>query len=556
MNAKVGHRSPRMVKAMGCALLMLITLSLAVTQTGAKEYRISNYDIEMTVNSEGNFLITEYITYEFLEGSFSTAFREVPRTGFESLRFISLDGVTTPVEIERVSDGRRLEVAWRYPEMTDSATFALTYEAQGGLRSNDGRNIIDWNPIGSDWEVGIFDVDVIIQVPDSVTEVRVDPESDLVAFSDGQVHLHRRHVPANTHYHIVVSFPEVIPIVVEPSPPYLQWMLIGLAVGLAVMFVDVRLRGVEPVRPSPSGPPVTSLDFIEMATLSPGSYDGPRRGVSATIFSLGQRGTIRLAVEPKTSAFGSDRVRVEVLKEDDLSPGERIVVDGLKKRGTLQKFGQDTFIVSNAANAAKSSLRGKGLISVDRVRLQNRTLFTAFMPFLLSIGMFIYGGVTASPPGIALGVVLVLVALGRLINGVTIGTLSGEGLHTQEQVAKLIDEKMHSFEEVLKRDPQAGMKVFFGDLPYLILHRKFTQTKLQSLKKQFARLETPLSIDWIVAYGTGKVNAVGAISSMDSVNLMFVAILATSASSGATGVPGGGVGAGGSGAGGGGGGAG
>src|SRR5690606_8505554 len=111
------HSALRMGKGAWWTALVVLLALLAVMGRGsavAKEYGIGGYDIHLELTPEGSYIITERITFHFIEGEFTKANRRVPGRGFDSLRFISLEGVGVPVETQRVRDGRNLQVDWTY----------------------------------------------------------------------------------------------------------------------------------------------------------------------------------------------------------------------------------------------------------------------------------------------------------------------------------------------------------------------------------------------------------------------------------------------------------
>ena len=154
-----------------CILVLCCLSSLS----HAKEYEISNYDIEMQVNEEGDFLVEERITFYFIEGDFTYAYREIERNVFSNLEFAGIEGLDVPVEDYELSGRRNLRIKWYYDHQERrKATFLLRYIGRAGLQSVSGRNLIHWTPTGSDWDVPIRDLDVWIRLPwpVEVTELR------------------------------------------------------------------------------------------------------------------------------------------------------------------------------------------------------------------------------------------------------------------------------------------------------------------------------------------------------------------------------------------------
>src|SRR5690606_16714935 len=103
-----------------------------------------------------------------------------------------------------------------------------------------------------------------------------------------------------------------------------------------------------PVPPAHRGPSWLDLDSMERAYLYRGSTAGPKLGVRATLFSLAQRGKLRLVLRPKAGPLGGEDVAVEILDETGLVPTEQSIVSSLQQRGTLQRFAQGYKVVDTA----------------------------------------------------------------------------------------------------------------------------------------------------------------------------------------------------------------
>ncbi|MGM0415266.1 MAG: DUF2207 domain-containing protein, partial [Bacillota bacterium] len=153
-------------------LILILLLGLNLNSVEAqKSYRIDNYLIEMEVNHNGDFIITEEIEYNFLEGEFTTAYREVPGQGFSEIDFISIGSNEEPLVDYNVSEGSSLEIDWEYPVTSESATFNIEYAGRKGLLSRNDRNIIDWQAIGTNWDVPIENAEVRISLPEEPEDI-------------------------------------------------------------------------------------------------------------------------------------------------------------------------------------------------------------------------------------------------------------------------------------------------------------------------------------------------------------------------------------------------
>lgn len=549
-------------------LLALYALSIGLSagvfapSAHAKAYEIAQYDIDLSVTTDGHYLITERITYDFLEGTFTNAERDVPGKGFGGLRFISVEGVEYPVESVNASDGRNLRVRWTYPEATGRATFVIRYEALDALQSKDGRNVIDWNPIGSGWTVPIKNINVTIDLPSDPGEIDAEPAEDLRSpATASSIRFHREQLPPRTFYHVVVSFPEIISMVRRPSPPVAPWVLLGIFAGASLAVIEIRSRLRRNARPAPSGRDPLSLSLIEMATILYSTNVERRRGIVATIFSLAQRGKIKLVVKPKSSAFGADEVLAEVLTDEGLTDVESTLVSALRRRKSLRKFASESLVFSKLLRHAIADMQAQGLISETMRRAQWRAVATGIALLLLGIvALILYAAAARVPALLGFAFLLIFHALGRLIGASVIDVCTAEGVYLKNEVRRIVAAKMKRVDDLMRYEAKEAWNELFASLPYLTLSEKFTAGKIDRLKKGFRRLDHIDPPHWI-DYDTANIGkTIDALTVADSVNYSFVVIVAASASTGATGVSGasgvGGVGAAGSGAGGGGGGAG
>lgn len=539
------------------ALAFVAALLLIVSGAAAKKYEIGAYDVRLQLTDSGDYVITERITYDFLEGSFTTGNRDVPVTGFHSLRFLSLEPVDVPIESVSYRDGRRLVVDWTYPETADTATFILTYEAAGGLRSEKGFNVIDWNPVGSGWTVPVRNVSVTVQLPPFVDPARVEalPAGDLAGppRSDG-LRFQRPSVPPRTFYHVIVRFPEVW--VVEPPPSNAPWVLLGLGVGLLLAVGELLLYYRDRPRGATSGPDPESLSLLQLGGVLFRTELERRRSIAATVFHLAQRGRIRLVVAPKTNVFGTDEVKVEVGETVDLGPAEARLVDGLGRAGTLRRFARDSGTIRDVLKLVDEQLEEKGLRPGGLQRQSALVVAGAFSYAILAIAAIAFSQIQGAPVALALGIVFLLQFIGKIVRVATMVPLTPEGLFVKGEAKKLLDEKLRRVDDHMRYETERAWDALFDELPWLAMHSSVTGTKLSRWQRQFRRLEHVRAPEWF-DWEPGKAGTVlDGLTAAQQVNYVFLAIMSTPGSTGGGASGTAGVGAAGSGAGGGGGGAG
>lgn len=541
--------------------VLFVLLLTSVPAAGAKQYEIGAYDVALRLTEEGHFVITERITYDFIEGTFTGANREVPGRGFRRLRFVSVEGVDVPVESVTYKDGSRLAVDWTFPETAGSATFVLTYEGEGGLQSDDGFNVIDWNPVGSGWTVPVRNVSVTVELPYEVDAAAVEasPREDVVGGpSSRTVSFFKESVPPGTFYHVVLRFPEIWPW--EPPAPVAPWVLAGLAVGLLLAVGDVLLYYNNRPRPASSGLAPETLSGLELGGILFRTNAEGRRGIAAEVFRLARDGHVRLVVVPKRHAFGTDEVRVEVGEASGLDAAEARLVEQLRRRGTLRRFARDLAGIRAVLKLTEAQLERKGLYSPHRRRQSAWTTVAALVYAVAAGGAFAYYDYSGAPAVLALAVVFLIQFVGKLVRLASISPLTPEGLFVKREAEKLLSEKLRRVDDLMRYETERAWDVLFEELHWLALHRSVTGSKLAKWQRQFRRLEHVGTPAWFALdperAGDRAGRALDDLTAVQLVNYAFIAVMATSGSTGSsggsgvpgTGAPGAGIGGGGGGA--------
>lgn len=534
-------------------LVILLTGIVFNLNVLAKEYEISDYDIELTLTREGDYLITEKITYNFLEGSFTSAYREISGKGFSGLEFISLEAAGTELLDYDLDRGGDLEVSWTFPPASGEKTFILNYRASGGLITRDNENIIDWNPVGSGWSVPIEDIDIRLYLPWNVDGIKVQPEEDLVYRGNREVHLHYDRLPPSTYYHIVVSFPQQLETGRGEGLNFIPF-LIAMVLGVILVILDLtagRPR-VEPVKPAEG---ISDISFGETALIYSSGLQN-RKGVSASVFNLAKRGKIKLCSQVRKGVFGSKKVEVEpeIISEEGLTAEERLIIEGLKENKTLKKFALDYKLFNKVHRKVDESLKEKGLISRQFLQRRNKTFLSALVFALPALAALIYGlaGQYAAVAGS--GVALLIIAAGRLIKGFAIPILSPEGLYLKEETADFLEHRKKEIDELVKADKaNEALKCFFQELEYIILHKNFNSYDLNKYKKVFKKAEEIEIPSWLELSVDDLDTTLDKLELVEVIDYVVMSTVVVAASTGTTSA---GVGAPGSGAGGGGGGAG
>lgn len=173
------------VRRLSIATVLLLTLVVlwgaapAGAQTGE---RITSYDVDMTVEEDGDLVVREVIAYDFGFNARRGIHRFIPdRVRFDDRydrRYpITVTDVETsagaPDQTQVTSANGNLVIRIGDPNrtITGQHTYAISYVVQGALNGFDDHDELFWNVIGDQWDVPIDAVTVEVDMPAEITEV-------------------------------------------------------------------------------------------------------------------------------------------------------------------------------------------------------------------------------------------------------------------------------------------------------------------------------------------------------------------------------------------------
>lgn len=543
-----------------CILVLCCLSSLS----HAKEYEISNYDIEMQVNEEGDFLVEERITFYFIEGDFTYAYREIERNVFSNLEFAGIEGLDVPVEDYELSGRRNLRIKWYYDHQERrKATFLLRYIGRSGLQSVSGRNLIHWTPTGSDWDVPIRDLDVWIRLPWPVEVTEFRPAGDLLASGEREFHFHKEYLAPREDYRLYLAFPEQVEMSARKTDSGWEWQredilffVLLIIAGIVWMLVDIVGRE----KPLPRRGQFSSRDLLmyEKALLL-NHYD-TRRGITVQIYELARKGKIKLISSLKKSAFWGKQAEIaaEILDKENLSKIEAMIIERLEKDNRLKEFFQDYRWFSRMDRELKDSLKDRGFISERAQYDRKRTLYSSLMFLFLAPVFLVLGAVYHQSILLGLGVASLNMFFGRIIKGLVYNIFTPEALHLKEEVLAEVEEKKNKLESLIEAgDYNTALEYFFQEIEYIILHKYFNAAILERYKRVFKKADEVKTPAWIEMDAAELGTTLAALELVEMIDYVLLSTMVVGTTGTYTGTSTGGMGGGGGGvAGGGGGGAG
>jgi len=489
-------------KVLGSLVLISFLLLFSLSSPAyAKEYEISNYDVSLQVSEEGDFLVEERITFHFIEGDFSYAYREVKGNVFTDLEFVSIEGLNVPIRDYELREGRNLRLKWYYDQQgRKEATFVFRYIGRGGLQSIRGENVINWTPTGADWDVPIRDLDVRIRLPWTVEVREIKPAADLVARSGGEYHFHKEYLASGKAYILYLTFPKQVAMT-EGKESYWQrediyYLLVFIFAGLILMIMDLMMR--EKIQAREGAYASSDLLIYEKALLL-NHYD-TRSSVMAQLYELAKKGKIKFHSSLKKTPFLGKQaeVTVEILDREGVSRVEEEILNKLAEENRLEKFFQDYRWFSRMDQVLKSFLEEKNFISQKARYSRKRTALSSFLFLLPATAIIIAGAIYSQPLFISLAIALYIISLGRLIKAGLVNILTPEALYLQKEIRAELDEKKGQLESFLDTgDNNRALEYFFQEIEYIILHNSFNGFILERYKQAFRKADEIKTPAWL-----------------------------------------------------------
>jgi len=535
-------------------IFIFFIIPLLITQNvQGKEYEISNYDINIELTKKGDYIITEKIYYDFLEGEFSNAYREITNSSLKNLEFISLNGVFTNIKNERVEkSGNGLKINWSYPETDQNAEFILKYRSNQALASKENKNIIDLMVIEEGWDVPLKNIDISINFPQSVSGISVEPENDLETKDNSMIKLHKERLDPNENYNIAIEFDKIIDTnYTEEKSSYFYPLIFGAILGiLLIMFTVVREYQNRP-DPKTSEINPSELSCIELGNIVYPKSSEKRKGIVSEIFTLAQKGKIKLISKLDSGLFGSKKaeIKVEILSEKGLSKLEEELINSLKKENNLKDFLQKPKASKNIMEIARENLKELELFNNRGGRTRVTDIYIGILSSILGVAGLILAPFSGYPSISGISLFLILLGISRFIKSALVPMLSATGLGLQKEVEKVLNKKKDKFENVLNEDANKAIEMFFSELNYLILHKKFKQGKFKKYKKKLKKADEFEKPEWIeldMSELDETIDALEAVEIIDYVMISTIFIVnSTAGATGAAGAGGGSAGGGG-----------
>lgn len=167
-----------------CIALLALTLPLFFAsfapQALAQDKTLvwERFDVDITVNTNGSFDVAEHQGINFISGTFTSGYRDIPKQNFGSIdnwaltdssgNFYTPSGSGDPYTFTVEENYSNYVVRWYFPPLRNtSETYTLSYRVHDGLRFYEGGDQLWWKAIYGDRSFPVLDGQVRVTVPEA-----------------------------------------------------------------------------------------------------------------------------------------------------------------------------------------------------------------------------------------------------------------------------------------------------------------------------------------------------------------------------------------------------
>jgi uncharacterized membrane protein len=549
----------------------------------ARSYRISNFNSNIHVDTDGSARIQEQITFVF-SGEYRGIYRDIPvdypgPAGSNYTIFIKLGPITddegSKLKYEKKTSGGYLHLKIYVPGATNATkTVNIEYSVANATRFFEDHDEFYWNATGNDWPVRIEHASATVYFPSETSgKLRAQAFEGIYGSSE---HARAAVEGPATSFETNAALPMRGGLTVdvyiekgvlhEPSAAarFLRFIRSNPILTLplwafAVMFTLWWIKGRDPdpgISVAPMYEPPEKMGPAEVGTLIDDSVDP--RDITSVLVDLAVRGYVKI-VETQHKGFLSTTTDYEfhLLKDrsqwNDLTDYERAMLDQVFAGGEVTLLSSLRNHFYTALPMIKSeimaALKRRGMYTVDpdsAMGYWGMGLVLVAVPYLLGQWFGVADFLNSLSITIAAGVValLIVIILGRLLTAKSL-----KGARTRVQILGFQEFMNRVDADRLKRMPPDTFEKF---LPYAMA----LGVEHRWAKAFEGIIQNPPS--WYQGYGWGPgfntfyfVNSLGAMTQTAS-STFVSAPRASSSGSGWSGGGGGGFSGGGFGGGGGG----
>lgn len=157
----------------GLLTCLLAGAAIPVLKVAPKDYFFPEVRIDVRVEKDGSFLVSERRTFEF-EGSFLAAWYTLPLSSTRAGERYSIsvedfrieDEGGQPLKMEESTAGGTYRAEWFFRAADEQRTFRILYRIRGGILSYPDVSELYWQMIGAGWDRPTRNVSVTVTLPE------------------------------------------------------------------------------------------------------------------------------------------------------------------------------------------------------------------------------------------------------------------------------------------------------------------------------------------------------------------------------------------------------
>lgn len=293
-----------------------------IQTSSAKEYYYKDYEVDIKINEDSTFDVTEKQTY-YLDGSFGFFNRDISLNKIDAITDIEVfDGENKKIsknELEIKSNFDEKHIQWNFPRrifLGEEKSWIVKYKVHGGISFLKNYDEIYWNAIPFNRTVPIENVKVTVSLPNGEKFrsdlIKLYSEQKLsknyyFRYDDTQAVFINRDLKSNTNFTIAVGFPKgivfqlaywkdflmiyygyILSIII-----FLSCVIIGFAYWYKTEKSREGKRAIIPQYEPPENLRPAMAEVIVTEKLT-------NKGLSATIIDLAVRGYVKIEEKPES----------------------------------------------------------------------------------------------------------------------------------------------------------------------------------------------------------------------------------------------------------------
>ncbi len=209
-----------------------LCLTIGLNQTGrlaqaASPFFWDSINVDMTLEANGDLLVTETQKYVFTANHTRERYRYIPLDGIDSITDVAVYENNEPLAVETGERGKNYWIRWQHRlNAPEAHTFKIQYRVVGGIQVKGNRSQLYWNALFPERSAPINTGKVTLQVPENLAGKITSFRGEGVASRDRKLNFNTFEFALNgplapqQALNIRVKFPSNILTLSQPQTAY------------------------------------------------------------------------------------------------------------------------------------------------------------------------------------------------------------------------------------------------------------------------------------------------------------------------------------------------